>query len=152
KGWTIVTREVTAPFSALPVGQRRTKRALSGFALVEGDRGATRLIGAIDACDRAQEWHVVIELRHHGPDPGRPARGAQPQEHPPSYLYPGNPLTNRVSCVSDTATGRVQTVDIWTFKEKDATELCKTSRFYRTRFHTHLHTPANTVCECGTRR
>src|SRR5262249_17411207 len=64
----------------------------------------------------------------------------------------GKPLTNRVSCVSDTATGRVQTVDIWTFKEKDATELCKTSRFYRTRLSTHRHRPANTVCECGTRR
>src|SRR5262245_12376654 len=46
----------------------------------------------------------------------------------------------------------MQPVDIWTFKEKDAAELCKTSRFHHPRLHTQLRTPANTVGECDTRR
>jgi hypothetical protein len=32
------------------------------------------------------------------------------------------------------------------------TEMCKTSRFHYTRLHIHLHTPANTVGECDSRR
>jgi len=50
------------------------------------DRAPRLIGGAIEAGDCAQQRYVVIDLRHHGPDPGRPAVGPQPQEHLPYYL------------------------------------------------------------------